>query len=572
MAGHGNTRHSNRPSRGGRHKRPPKGGFQTGPRGNPEESRASPSSQTQQSPNAIPEIQTPAIQPSPLTEAVSSDNPRFADLARENKIDPALLQTVVEDMQFDHTTLVQAATIPDLLSGNDILAQAKTGTGKTVAFLLPAIQRLISKNKTPGQDVSVLVISPTRELALQIAQEGRRLLQRLPKYTVRVAIGGTDENREEKQIINACDILIATPGRLLHHLTNNGEDSLLLSKVQSLEVLVLDEADRLLDMGFLPDIQKIIRLLPDKAVTNRQGMMFSATVGEHVEKAAHLALSKNYKFVSTIPEGGIKTHERVPQHLIVVPSFSDMAAGLVGALRRESERIGPDKFKAIVFAPTAAQVDFYVEIVRHFTDLPPPLALHARMTQNKRTKAMEEFRLAAGGILIATDVIARGIDVKDVTNVFQAGIPPDKESYIHRLGRTARAGAEGSGTFIITASEMYFPQYVLKEIPFVEQPADLSARELVASAASQLDPDMQQKAYQAWLGFYKSALKPLRWDVDRLVREANGYALDGLGAPEVPLLYKSTVSKMGLKGVKGLKVGPDPAAATRGGRPRAARD
>jgi ATP-dependent RNA helicase MSS116 len=157
------------------------------------------------------------------------------------------------------------------------------------------------------------------------------------------------------------------------------------------------------------------------------------------------------------------------------------------------------------------------------------------------------------------------MDFPSVTNVIQIGIPADKESYIHRLGRTARAGAEGRGTFIVTTAERYFPKYTLKDISFAETPADLSAAEDVRQIAERLDPQVQTKAYQAWLGFYKTSAKALGWSTDELVQQANAFALQGLGAAEIPTLYKSTVGKMGLKGVRGLVIGPDPPRQGRGG-------
>lgn len=510
------------------------------------------------------ETSTSSISKPPLSIPKPTDTPKFSELAKENLIHPILLQTISEDLKFDHMTPVQAATIYPLLKDCcDVLAQAKTGTGKTIAFLLPAIQKMIHRDSSLRGKASLLVISPTRELAMQIADEARALLQRLTQFRVCIAIGGTNKNTEEHRILQGCDVLIGTPGRLYDHLS--GEDSPVAGMLQNLETLVLDEADRLLDMGFLDSLKKIIRCLPDKIVTKRQGMLFSATVPEHVQKVAQLVLSKDYKFISTIAEGELNTHERVPQQLIIVPTFSDMAAGLLGAIRQELAAVGPDAFKAIVFAPTARLVDFYAEILQRFPGLPPIIALHARMTQSRRSKITEDFREAKSSILVATDVIARGMDFPSVTNIFQAGIPADKESYIHRLGRTARAGAEGRGTFIITSHETFFSKWTLKNITFEQTSPDLSAREDVLRIAESLDPDIQAKAYQGWLGFYKSYLKPMNWDNDRLVKEANEFALNGLGAPEVPSLQRSTVGKMGLKGVKGLVVVPDGPKHGRGG-------
>ncbi|KAI1497995.1 P-loop containing nucleoside triphosphate hydrolase protein [Biscogniauxia marginata] len=496
---------------------------------------------------------------------VPADTPRFADLGRDNVINPILLQTITEDLKFNHMTPVQAATLPLLIQRADVLAQAKTGTGKTIAFLLPAIQDLMNRRAKPGSQVSLLVISPTRELAMQIAEEAKALLQRVPQYKVCIAIGGTNKDTEEARILKGCDILIGTPGRLYDHLGSAGP---VVAKLHNLNSLVFDEADRLLDMGFLDSIKKIIACLPDKNATKRQGMLFSATVPSRVRQVAHLALSDGYKSISTISEGELNTHERVPQHLVVVPTFSDVAAALVGSLRQERAHIGEKTFKAIVFAPTAGLVNFYTTVLQNSGNMPQILSLHSRMTQSRRTKTTDEFRKAASGILIATDVIARGMDFPSVTNVFQVGLPSDKESYVHRLGRTARAGAEGRGTLILTKHETYFPRQMLKDITFEESAADLSSQADVLRIASSAEPDSLARTYQAWLGYYKNYIKPMGWSAERLVKEANIFALEGLGVPTVPTLPKGTVGKMGLKGVKGLVVGPNPERPQRTGRGR----
>lgn len=519
--------------------------------------------------NATPRSGAPAAPPSPppmrvhtppLAEPVPLDTPRFADLGKENLLHPVLLKTIVEDLKFDHMMPVQAATLHDLLAKRiDCLAQAKTGTGKTIAFLLPAIQTMINKQRTPREGVSLLVISPTRELAMQIAKEATQLLQHLPQYKVSFAIGGTNKDKEEQKIMAGCNILIATPGRLLDHLGSEN----VVYQFRNLDTLVLDEADRLLDMGFMDSLKKIVHALPDKEKSERQGMLFSATIAPHVEKVAHLVLNKDYKFISTIPEGELNTHERVPQSLVVVPSFSDVAPAMVGVIRAELAHEGLATFKAIIFAPTASLVEFYGQILQGIPGLPRVSTLHSRLSQSRRTKDTDAFRVATNGILVATDVVARGMDFPKVTNVIQVGVPSDKESYVHRLGRTARAGAEGRGTFIISEHETFFSQWTLKEITFEKVPADLSAKSEVLAIGETLET--HTKTYQGWLGYYKNHIKAMRWDNERLVAEGNKLALEGLGAYEIPGIPKSIIGKMGLKGVKGLTATPDPPRVPRGG-------
>ncbi|KAK1528152.1 DEAD/DEAH box helicase [Colletotrichum paranaense] len=498
----------------------------------------------------------------PLTEPVPQDTPRFADMVG---VDQSLVQAITQDLKFDHMMPVQAATLGELLppKRGDCLVQAKTGTGKTIAFLLPAIQTLITNNRGRGAGISLLVISPTRELAMQIAKEAEALLQRLKQYRVCIAIGGTNKDREEKQILNGCDILIATPGRLIDHMSNE----YIKDAFRHLDTLVLDEADRLLDMGFMPALKDIVRALPDKTKTNRQGMLFSATIASHVEQVAGLVLSQGYKFISTIPAGEANTHERVPQHLIKVPTFAAVAPAMVGAIREEAAHVGPETFKAIIFAPTAALADFYGDVLSNVPGMPPTAVLHSRISQSKRTKTTNDYRDSKSGILVATDVIARGMDFPGVTSVFQVGIPADKESYIHRLGRTARAGAEGRGIFIVAEVEGFFPQWTLKEITFQPRPADLSSAEAVYDIAEQrIDEAQKAKIYQAWLGYYKNWMKPLKWDKDQLVAEGNTFARDALACPETPAIQKSTIGKMGLRGTRGLVVIPDAPKSRHGHR------
>lgn len=515
-----------------------------------------------EAPSQRPEARAPLLTDSrpPLTEAVPQDTPKFAELAGQNLVHPVIIQTITEVLKFDHMMPVQAATLWELLPPNrsDCLVQAKTGTGKTVAFLLPALQTMITQNRGRDAGISLLVISPTRELAMQIAQEASNLLQRLPKYRVRIAIGGTNKDKEEKLILGGCDVLIATPGRLIDHMSN--ED--ILYAFRHLDTLVLDEADRLLDMGFMPALRDIVRHLPDRNRVNRQGMLFSATIAPHVNQAAGLILSPTYKFISTIPVGELNTHERVPQFLVKVPTFSSVAPAMVGCIREEAAQ--HQDFKAIVFAPTAALAGLYGDILSTIPGLPPVSTLHSRISQGKRTKVTNDYRDARSAILVATDVVARGMDFPGVSTVFQVGIPSDKQSYIHRLGRTARANAEGRGIFIVCEAEAWFPKWTLKEITFIPHDANLSSTAEVHRALEAMDETEKAQVYKAWLGYYNNHLKGLKWDKEELVRQGNVYAHDGLGAPETPAIARSTVGKMGLRGTRGLNIVPDKPKQRRG--------
>jgi ATP-dependent RNA helicase MSS116, mitochondrial len=491
----------------------------------------------------------------PLSEPVPRDTPRFSDLMAHGVVLHTIIQTITQDLKFDHLMPVQAATLNELLppSRSDCLVQSKTGSGKTVAFLLPAIQTLIEKNRGPNAGISLLVICPTRELAAQIAREADALLQRMPAYKICLAIGGTNRNAEWNLILAGCDVLVATPGRLFDYMSKWKA----LDIFRHLDTLVLDEADRLLDMGFLEALKAIVSHLPDKIETGWQGMLFSATIPPHVQQVARLVLSPGYKFISTIAPGELNTHEHVPQHLIIVPTFALLAPTMVGSIWEEAARVGIGAFKAIVFAHTAAHANFYGHILSNLPGMPEVYVLHSRFKQSRRTNTTDAYRSAKSGILVATDVVARGMDLPGVTTIFQLGIPADQESYIHRLGRTARAGASGRGIFIVAKVEEFFPRRILKKITFLPQAANLSSAPEVKAIAMQMEDLQKAKIYQAWLGYYKDKVKNLNWTKENLVAEANTFSRDGLGCLEPPPIGKTAVAKMGLRGTKGLVVVQD---------------
>ena len=480
------------------------------------------------------------------------------------KIDQRILDTILNDLKFERMTPIQAAAIEPLIQGQDVLGQARTGTGKTLAFLIPAIQTLLRGKQSPK--ISALIISPTRELVLQIAAEAGKLLSRVPQTRVRTAIGGTNKDKEGRQIYNGCQILVATPGRLLDHLSDE-EMQFRLSEVNT---LVLDEADRMLDMGFLPDIKRIIGHLPAKEKVDRQSMLFSATVPDSIMSVAKTILKPNYTRISTIPEGEGNTHKRVKQFLVTVPTMNDLTPSLVSVVKNEVA-LAQSEFKAIVFAPTAVLSDLYSHVLAQvITDI-PVLTMHSRMSQSKRISTTNEFRVAKRAICIATDVIARGMDFPLVTHVVQVGLPMDRESYIHRLGRTARADASGQGIFILSEPEKSFLRE-LKDVTFLDYSYGLSdAKAQVEEALLSLDEEKKGKIYQGWLGYYKAMKKYTKWGNEELVAQANTFALEGLRCPEVPGLEATTVGKMGLKGTRGLKVVPNRPRGGGGGGGRGGR-
>ncbi|KAJ7094471.1 P-loop containing nucleoside triphosphate hydrolase protein [Mycena belliarum] len=462
---------------------------------------------------------------------------------------------------------VQAATLDYALSGLDLLVQAKTGTGKTLAFLLPAVERL-SQMELASRKISMLVLSPTRELALQIEEEARTLIENHP-FRVAHAIGGTNMNATAKRIIEEPPrILIATPGRLNDHLENTTGFRHLFS---DLRVIVYDEADRLLDQGFRRELDRILTYLPDKTKVKRQALLFSATVSDEIKVIAKSALASNYKFISTLRADEVNTHEHVPQQSIIVPFAQHMAASL--AFLQQDRIMNKGASKAIIFLPTARLVGFWFEAISKLPAglLPPTLVeIHSRKSQPQRTKAAEKFKSAKEAVLLSSDVTARGMDFPNVTLVLQPGLPPNSEQYIHRLGRTARAGASGRGMLVLDQSESFFlRERIISGLGITPVPAApaaglyhltpaalADATAAVHAALPQVSREAKGQAYRAFLGVYNSSLKGMGWTRDDLVRHGNQFAVSALGwtEPEMPSIDRRTIGKMNLKGIQGLNV------------------
>ncbi|XP_014516672.1 DEAD-box ATP-dependent RNA helicase 31 [Vigna radiata var. radiata] len=453
----------------------------------------------------------------------------------------------VKDAGYEKMTVVQEATLPVILKGKDVLAKARTGTGKTVAFLLPSIEVVV---KSPPSDhdhrrppIFVLVICPTRELASQAAAEANKLLKYHPTIGVQVVIGGTRLALEQKRMqANPCQILVATPGRLRDHIENTAGFS---NRLMGVKVLVLDEADHLLDMGFRKDIERIIAAVPKQ----RQTLMFSATVPEEVRQVCHIALRRDHEFINTVQEGTEETHSQVRQMHLVAPL--DKHFPLLYVLLKDHIADDVD-YKVLVFCTTAM-------VTRLVADLLGELNLnvreiHSRKPQSYRTRVSEEFRKSKGLILVTSDVSARGVDYPDVTLVIQVGLPADREQYIHRLGRTGRRGKEGQGILLLAPWEEFFLSTV-KDLPIEKAPVvpsvDPDTKRKVEKALSHVDMKNKEAAYQAWLGYYNSNKKVGR-DKYRLVELANEFSRS-MGLDNPPAIPKLVLGKMGLRNIPGLR-------------------
>jgi len=342
----------------------------------------------------------------------------FADLS----IDPRFLR-ILKAQQIVEPTPVQAQAIPVALEGRDVTAVAQTGTGKTLAFGLPALTRLAD---TKAGSSRMLVVTPTRELAQQINDVLHPLGKALGLRTVCV-YGGVGMEPQTKALRRGCDIIVACPGRLLDHIQRKNV------RFDRLSVLVLDEADRMLDMGFLPDIKRILSICPK----DRQTLMFSATFPKEIEQMAAQMQRDPYR----IEVGAIAAPvDTVRQGIYTVEQAGK--TGLLSKILRGSE-VGP----ALVFLRTKYRTDRIAKAL-HKQGFKAK-AIHGGRTQRQRQQAIDGFREGKYKVLVATDVAARGLDVEGITHVVNYDIPKSSDDYIHRIGRTARANADGDAiTFV----------------------------------------------------------------------------------------------------------------------------
>lgn len=328
-------------------------------------------------------------------------------------------------------TPIQAQAIPPALNGRDLCGIAQTGTGKTAAFALPILERLSASAQRPApQTCRALVLSPTRELASQIAHSFRTYGSRL-RLSTAVVVGGVAIGGQRQQLARGVDILVATPGRLLDLVDRR---ALSLSSVQ---ILVLDEADRMLDLGFIHDLRRIVKLLPRR----RQTLLFSATMPRAIATLAGEYLTDPVKVAITPPA---TTVERIDQTVIFVPS--DRKRELLAAMLND-----PAFERVLVFTRTKRGAD---RVARHLAGAGVNAnALHGNKSQPQRERALAGFRDGLTRVLVATDIAARGIDVEGVSHVVNFDLPNVPEDYVHRIGRTARAGAAGVAVALCSPEE-----------------------------------------------------------------------------------------------------------------------
>ena len=383
----------------------------------------------------------------------------------------------VASLGYEEPTPVQERAIPLVLEGHDIIAAAKTGTGKTAAFSLPSMDKLGHAKGERGP--LMLVVTPTRELAAQIA-EVCEAVAKSTHHRVLSVVGCVSYNPQISALKRGTDVLIATPGRLIDLMEQKA------AHLDRVEVLVLDEADRMLDMGFLPSVKKIVAATPK----TRQTLLFSATIDRSIEGVAGTFL-RDPEVVEIAHKG--ETADTVDQCIVHVPQVlkADLLRATIAAWGHE---------RVIVFARTRSRADATCRRLKRAGYSVE--AIHSSRTQNQRRRALENFAAGTTDILVATDVLARGIDVDEVNYVVNYDLPTQAEDYVHRIGRTGRAGAKGRAISFVTPETQEaladIEKFTKREIPevriegFDEEACAVAAAERATKAAAKRDPDIAE--------------------------------------------------------------------------------
>lgn len=364
------------------------------------------------------------------------ETPSFKDL----NLNPHLLKAI-EEAGFTAPTPIQAEAIPEIMKGSDLRASAQTGTGKTAAFILPSLNLLATPSSLPGKGPRILILVPTRELAMQVAAEAAKWSKYLSRCKTVCIYGGAPYPPQNRDLARPHEILIATPGRLIDHMERGKID---FSRV---EMFILDEADRMLDMGFIQPVEHIAEQLPKV----HQTLLFSATLAGHVLKLSARLLTDPVEIriaVETID------HDRIDQRLHRVDNLEHK-------YRLLDHLLGdPAMVQTIIFTATKRQADHLVEKLAQLGR--SARALHGGMNQRQRTKTLYEMRKEQFDILVATDVAARGIDIQTISHVINFDLPRSTEDYVHRIGRTGRAGASGTALSFASHKEMSLVRQIEK--------------------------------------------------------------------------------------------------------------
>ncbi|MES2262032.1 MAG: DEAD/DEAH box helicase [Pseudomonadota bacterium] len=498
---------------------------------------AAPAAAAEAPASPAPVAADPAAQAAP--EAVAAAAPvalavepvaqvRFADFG----LSPDILRALT-DQGYVHPTPIQAQAIPVLLQGRDVMGAAQTGTGKTAGFSLPIIQLLLAQANTsmsPARHpVRALILTPTRELAVQVAENVKAYSQHTPLRSC-VVFGGMDMKPQTVALRGGVEIVIATPGRLLDHIE---QKNISLSQVQ---MLVMDEADRMLDMGFLPDLQRIINMLPKQ----RQNLMFSATFSPEIKKLANTFL--NNPLTIEVARSNA-TAERVTQ--VVYKVQEEHKRDVVAHILRQR-----DLKQVIVFSNTKIGASRLARSLEQ--EGMKATAIHGDKTQQERMAALEAFKRLEIDVLVATDVAARGLDISDLPCVINYDLPYNAEDYVHRIGRTGRAGASGDAISIYSDKDERLLVDIEKLIKQTIKRGELSGFAPQSARGDREDRHGERRA--------GAPRRPAEGDSSRPPRPAERSSGSG-GRPSGPLPRREKVDPWFLKPYEPAKSAPVPAAS-----------
>ena len=571
-------------------------------------------------------------------------------------IHPASVHAITQKLKLERMTESQYKTFDAASTGSDVLARARTGTGKTLAFLVPGIQSALRSGRMPGRHgysvtnedgsqqrggIAMLILSPTRELAAQIHNQAQALTSShtnsgedpTNKYPMvsQVMYGGSSRNNDLKKLqSNTPFILVATPGRLIDHMQNTHVNGTPFSEmIGNVSVLVLDEADRCLDMGFRNDMEWILNVMgryrmkqeeKERALMEeRQTLLFSATFGKDIRSIMDKCMRNDYVTVDCVHDVDPTTHtnQSVTQTFVTLPpprqrvdistmnatnspsvttsSYEDVnqyrwISGLVDIISDIVHVRNPDEFKVVVFFPTTAMCQFFSHVFTNVYKI-PVIELHSKKSQSNRTFTSKLFRQVEKGVLFTTDVSARGVDYPNVSHVIQFGSAESRETYIHRLGRTGRAGKKGQGIIIVggkgeerafirqelrglevhrdeTYQSSLLGDIVAKEgdegggINGAKRRNDINATRLQKIRSSIRDNtnadlrNMAQATYRSLLGYYVSRMRLIGANHKaEVVEYVNSLAVEmGFENGKMPSITPKVVNNIGLQGIRGLNV------------------
>lgn len=440
----------------------------------------------------------------------------------------------INEMGFTKMTAIQKSAIPALLAGKDVLGAAKTGSGKTLAFLIPAIEILSALRFKPRNGTGVIIVSPTRELALQIFGVARELMKH-HSQTYGIVMGGANKRAEADKLSKGVNLMVATPGRLLDHLMTTP------FVFKNLKSLIIDEADRILEVGFEDEIRQIVKILSNE---DRQTMLFSATQTTKVEDLARISLRQGPLYINVDEQAQNSTVDGLEQGYVICDADRRFLL-LFSFLRKMQQK----KKKVIVFFSSCNSVKYYAELLNYIDC--PVLDLHGKQKQQKRTSTFFEFSNAKHGTLICTDVAARGLDIPQVDFIVQFDPPDNTKDYIHRVGRTARGtNTQGRSLLFLLPSEVGFLSHLkAAKVPVFEFEFP---KEKIINVQSQLEKlisknyYLQQSAkdaYRSYLHAYASHGLRSIYDIHKLdlkkVAKSFGFSVP----PRVDINLASSMSR-----------------------------